>query len=81
MVTQAAAELLPDLILMDLSLPVLDGLEAARRPRQNERTREIPIVAFTAHAFKESTEHALAAGCVAVLTKPVSIAGRPRGRG
>ncbi len=67
-----ATELLPDLILMDLSLPVLDGLEATRRLRKAERTRDIPVVALTGYTESESLQAALAAGCVAVLIKPVS---------
>jgi two-component system cell cycle response regulator DivK len=64
-----AAHLLPDLILMDLSLPVLDGLEATRRLRKAERTRHIPVVAMTGHTLRES--QARAAGCVAVFIKPI----------
>ncbi len=64
-----AAELLPDLILMDFSLPVLDGLEATRRLKKAELTRNIPVVGLT--GYSENLQEALAAGCVAVLTKPV----------
>lgn len=62
---------LPDLILMDLSLPRLDGWQAAERLRGHERTRHIPIVAVTAHAIQAELDRALAAGCDAYLTKPV----------
>ena len=66
-----AFELRPDLILMDLSLPILDGWEATRRLRQDARTEEIPVVALTAHALQGAIEEAKSAGCVAVLTKPI----------
>lgn len=67
-----AMKLLPDLILMDLSLPVLGGLEATRRLRKAESTRDIPVVALTGHPGRQRAEEALAAGCVAVLIKPVA---------
>jgi CheY-like chemotaxis protein len=66
----AAAER-PDLILLDLELPVVDGWEAARRLKGNPGTREIPIIALTAHALAGSREAALAAGCDEFDTKPV----------
>jgi two-component system, cell cycle response regulator DivK len=66
-----AHELLPDLILMDLSLPDLDGWEATRRLKADARTRHIPVAAFTAHALRDTAEEAIAAGCDAVITKPV----------
>jgi two-component system cell cycle response regulator DivK len=65
-----ASELLPDVILMDLSLPRLDGWEATRRLKENERTRSIPVIALTAHALMDAKETALAAGCDAVVIKP-----------
>jgi two-component system cell cycle response regulator DivK len=66
-----AFELRPDLILMDLSLPILDGWEATRRLRRDARTEDIPVVALTAHALQAPVEEAKQAGCVAVLTKPI----------
>jgi two-component system cell cycle response regulator DivK len=65
-----ANELLPDLILMDLSLPKLDGWETTRRLKSAERTRSIPVIALTAHALLDAQQTALAAGCDAVVTKP-----------
>jgi CheY-like chemotaxis protein len=66
----AAAEH-PDLILMDLELPGLDGWEATRRLKDNAATRDIPIIALSAHALAGSREKALAAGCDEFDTKPV----------
>lgn len=65
-----AFELLPDVILMDLSLPRLDGWEATRRLKHDERTRDIPVIALTAHALADAHEKAKSAGCDAVVTKP-----------
>jgi two-component system cell cycle response regulator DivK len=61
----------PDLILMDLDLPVLNGWEASKRLKKNAETAAIPIIALTAHAMKGSREEALAAGCDDFDTKPV----------
>jgi two-component system, cell cycle response regulator DivK len=60
----------PDLILMDLSLPVMDGWEATRRLKADARTRRIPIVALTGHALAGHAEGAKQAGCDAFVTKP-----------
>ncbi len=65
-----AFELLPDLILMDLSLPGIDGWEATRRLKQDDRTRGIPIIALTAHALASAHDRAKEVGCDAVVTKP-----------
>lgn len=61
----------PDLVLMDLSMPVMDGWEATRRLRADPATARLPIVALTAHAIKEELARAEAAGCSALLTKPL----------
>ncbi|HUF79384.1 MAG TPA: response regulator [Thermoanaerobaculia bacterium] len=66
-----AFELEPDVILMDLSLPAIDGWEATRRLRSDPRTRAIKIIALTAHALEAERARALEAGCDEVVTKPV----------
>ena len=63
----------PDLILMDLSLPVIDGWEATRRIKANDATRRIPVIALTAHAMAGDREKAIEVGCDDYDTKPVEI--------
>jgi two-component system cell cycle response regulator DivK len=71
-VTMAATEQ-PNLILMDLSLPVVDGWEATRRIKAAPETRHIPVIALTAHAMAGDREKAMAAGCDDFDTKPVEM--------
>ena len=63
---------LPDLILMDLDLPIVDGWELTRRLKSDSTTRHIPVIALTAHAMPGSREQALAAGCDEFDTKPIN---------
>ena len=62
----------PDLILMDISIPVIDGWEATQVLKRDPETREIPIIALTAHALASDREKAMEVGCDGYLAKPVS---------
>ena len=71
---EAAEKEVPDLILMDLSLPKLDGWGATKALKNNGKTQHIPIIALSAHAMQEHKESALEAGCNDYDTKPVEFA-------
>jgi two-component system cell cycle response regulator DivK len=71
---ELAVEHLPDLVLMDIQLPDLDGVEALNRLRANERTASIPVLALTAQAMHGDRERFLAAGFDGYISKPVDIA-------
>jgi two-component system cell cycle response regulator DivK len=66
-----AADLRPDIVLMDIGLPVVDGWQAIRRLKASADTRDIPIIALTAHALAEDRVRALSAGCADFVSKPV----------
>ncbi len=63
----------PNLILMDVRLPDIDGIEATRRIKSDPVTKDIPVIAVTAYAMKEDIERAFQAGCTGYLTKPVDL--------
>ena len=69
----AATAAQPDVILMDLSLPRLDGWETTRRLKADPTTRDIPVIAFTAHILPNDIDRARAAGCDSVIAKPFEI--------
>jgi CheY-like chemotaxis protein len=70
---EQAKTALPDLILMDMSLPVIDGWEASRQLKADASTKHIPIIALTAHAMENDRDKALKAGCDDFDTKPVEL--------
>ncbi len=72
-----AQESKPNLILMDISLPGMDGLEATRRLKSNSKTKDIPIVVLSANAMKGDKERAISAGCDSYMTKPIKAAQLP----
>lgn len=63
----------PDLILMDISIPKLDGYEVTRRLKSNDALKAIPVIALTAHAMKGDREKAFSAGCDGYISKPINI--------
>lgn len=67
----AAQSQRPDVILMDVSMPVMSGLEAAQALRQIDATRDIPIIALTAHAMSSDRQACIDAGCTSFATKPI----------
>ena len=69
----SARRYLPDLVLMDLGLPGLDGLAATRHLKEDPITSQVPIIATTAHAMKGDAEQSLEAGCDAYIAKPVDL--------
>ena len=68
---ETASQAKPDIILMDLRMPVMDGWEATRAIRQTEWGKDLPVVAITAHAMEEDRRRALTAGCNEFIPKPV----------
>jgi CheY-like chemotaxis protein len=74
---EAIARHVPDLVLMDLALPGMDGIELTRQLRSREATRAIPVVALTAFAMKRDEERALEAGCDAYIAKPIDTRSLP----
>ena len=75
---ELARRLRPDVVLMDVQLPKLDGLEATRRLQADPATREIPVIALTASAMIEDRERVLQAGCIGHIAKPIDTANLAR---
>lgn len=69
---QSTEDYPPDIILMDIQLPGMDGLEATRRLKQNPHTAKIPVVAITAHAMRGDEEKVRAVGCEGYISKPIN---------
>lgn len=67
----AAINHMPSIILMDIALPGMDGLEATRRLKRDPRVQDIPVVAVSAHAMKGDDMSAMSAGCIGYITKPI----------
>lgn len=70
---EVAKQHLPDAILMDIQMPVMGGIEATRRLKNDPRTREIPVLALTSHAMNSDKERITAAGCDGYLAKPLNL--------
>ena len=68
---ELARRLQPDVVLMDIQLPKIDGLEATRRLQADPATREIPVIALTANAMKEDRARVVEAGCIGHIAKPI----------
>ncbi len=71
---EVAKNALPDLVLMDMDLPVVDGWEATRRLKADPATRAIPVIALTAHALQSDCDRAYRSGCDDFATKPIEFA-------
>lgn len=72
-----ASEERPDLILMDISIPKIDGYEVTRRLKSREEFKNVPVVALTAHAMKGDREKAICAGCEGYISKPINVRSFP----
>lgn len=70
---EKAKALMPDLVLMDIGLPVIDGYDATRAIKSDEATKAIPVIALTAHAMAEDRKRCLDAGCDDFDTKPIDL--------
>jgi CheY-like chemotaxis protein len=68
---EMAAESRPDMIIMDIEMPIMDGYEATWRLKSDERTSQIPVLFFTALGSEENIQHAREAGCIGFLNKPI----------